>query len=94
VSGVEGRDPGLAFERTSLAWHRTGLSAIAIAALALKALQHRLGVGIPLSAVFAVVGVAAYATGATTPASPRRLRLLSLGVTAAAVLSAAGTIVG
>jgi uncharacterized membrane protein YidH (DUF202 family) len=88
------RDPGLAFERTSLAWHRTGLSALALAAVALKALQHRPLLGVPLSAVFAVVAVVAYVTGASTPAPPARLRAISLVVTLAAVLTGVCTIVG
>ena len=88
------RDPGLAFERTHLAWNRTGLSAVVLAALALKAFDDHLEVGVALATLFLLVGVLAYRTGAQAPAAPARLRLLSLGVTAAAVLAAAATIVG
>lgn len=88
------RDPGLAFERTTLAWHRTGLSALAVSAVALKAFQHRPVLAVPLAGLFASVGVLAYRTGASTPASPARLRAISLAVTLAAAASGVGTIVG
>ena len=86
-------DPGLARERTTLAWHRTGLSSLALAALAVHSFQERMEVAVPIAALLAVLGVVAYRAG-SSPASPGRLRSMSLGVTAAAVLSAAATIVG
>ena len=92
--GAEARDPGLARERTTMAWHRTGLSALALAALAIHSFQDRMAAAVPIAGLLAVIGVLAYRAGAHTPASPRRLRSMSLGVSAAAALSAAATIVG
>jgi uncharacterized membrane protein YidH (DUF202 family) len=89
------RDPGLAAERTTLAWQRTGLSALALAALAVHSFQDRLHLAVPVATVLAVVGATAYRTGSGAgPTTPARLRLVSLGVTAAAVLSGVGSIVG
>ena len=89
------RDPGLAAERTTLAWHRTGLSSFALAALAVHSFQDRLAVAVPVAGLLAALGATAYRTGAAPgPTAPARLRLVSLGVTAAALLSAVGTIVG
>jgi uncharacterized membrane protein YidH (DUF202 family) len=36
----EGRDPGLAAERTDLAWHRSGLSLLACGAVIMRGLSH------------------------------------------------------
>ena len=89
------RDPGLAEERTTLAWHRTGLSALAIAALAVHSFQERLEVAVPVALLLGALGALAYRTGdAPTPTSPVRLRLVSLGVTLVAGLCALATIVG
>jgi hypothetical protein len=49
---------------------------------------------VPLAGLFAAVAVLAYVTGATTPAPPARLRVISLVVTLAAVLTGVCTIVG
>jgi uncharacterized membrane protein YidH (DUF202 family) len=88
------RDPGLAFERTTLAWHRTGLSALALSALAVHSFQERMRVAVPIAGLLAVIGVLAYRTGATSPVPPRRLRMLSLGVSGAALLCALATFSG
>lgn len=89
-----GRDPGLAFERTTLAWHRTGLSALALSALAVHSFQERMHVAVPVAGLLAAIGVFAYRTGSTSPVSPRRLRSMSLAVTTAAAVCAVATIVG
>ena len=94
MSQEEGRDAGLAFERTTLAWNRTGLSAMAVAALALHSFRDRILAAIAVAAVLGTIGVLAYRTGARSPASPARLRTMSVGVTAVAVLTAALSIVG
>ncbi len=94
MSEGDGRDRGLAFERTTLAWQRTGLSALATAAVTVKALQHRLVLAGGLGVALAAIGLLALRTGATPPASPARLRTISLAVTLVAVVTAGSTIVG
>ena len=89
-----GGDPGLAFERTTLAWHRTGLSAMAVSALAVHSFQHRLRVAVPVAGLFAVIGIVAYRTGSTSPVSPWLLRSMSLGVSAAAAIAAVAVLSG
>ena len=88
------QDPGLALERTTLAWHRTGLSSIAVGALCLNVFWGRGVIGIALSAVLVTIGGLAYAAGAATPTTPRRMRAMSLGLTLAAAVGAFLSIVG
>ena len=88
------KDPGLALERTTLAWHRTGLSSVAVGALSLKVFWGTGALGVALSALLLAIGGLAYAAGATTPATPGRLRAISLGLTAAAAIGAFLGIVG
>ena len=85
------RDPGLAYERTTLAWQRTALSSVGAGVLCLKVFWggHVLG-----GALFLLVGALAYAVGNHPPVPPARLRAISLGWTAAAVVTLAVTIVG
>ena len=88
-------DPGLAAERTTLAWHRTGLSAVAVGALAAHSFQERVQIAVPVALLLALIGAVAYRTGDSPgPTPPARLRLVSLGVTAVAVVSAFATMVG
>ena len=88
------RDPGLALERTTLAWQRTGLSSVAVGAICLKVFWERGAVGIAVSAAFGAIGGLAYAAGASTPTTPARLRAVSLGLTFAATTAALLSIVG
>lgn len=88
------KDPGLALERTTLAWHRTGLSSVAVGAFCLRILWGSGVVGIVLSALLIVIGGLAYAAGSSTPATPGRLRTMSLGLTAVAAIGAFLSIVG
>lgn len=83
-----GRDPGAALERTSLAWNRTGLSAVAAGALTLHVFSDRGVAGLALTALLGGGGALAYLSARRSPASPARLRLLSLVITAASVLGA------
>ena len=87
-------DPGLASERTSLAWNRTGLACLATAAICLKVFWDGELLGLVLAAVLAVTGTVAYSTGARPPVTARKLRAMSLAVTSAAVVGAALSIVG
>ena len=87
-------DPGLALERTTLAWHRTGLSSVAIGAIALRVFWGSGVLGIALCALFVAIGGLAYAAGRTTPATPGRLRAMSVGLTVAAAIGALLSIVG
>lgn len=87
-------DPGLALERTTLAWHRTGLSSVAVGAISLKVFWDRGVVGIGLSALLIAIGGLAYAAGASTPTTPARLRATSLGLTVVAAIGGFLSIVG
>ena len=87
-------DPGLALERTTLAWHRTGLSSVAVGAISLKVFWERGVVGIGLSVLLVAIGALAYAAGAATPTTPGRLRAISVGLTLAAGIGAFLSIVG
>lgn len=82
------RDPGAAFERTSLAWNRTGLSAIAAGVLTLHGFSDRGAAGFLLAVVLVGGGAFAYLSARRSPVAPMRLRVLSLVVTAAALLAA------
>ena len=88
------KDPGLALERTTLAWHRTGLSSVAVGALCLKVFWGTGPVGVALSALLLAIGGLAYAAGASTPTSPGRLRAMSAGLTIAAAIGVLLSIVG
>ena len=83
-------DPGMAEERTALAWNRTGLSCFAAAAIALEVFWDRSGPGMALAAVLVVMGVIAYGAGRRRDerSTPQRLRVLSLATSAVAVLAA------
>lgn len=87
-------DRGLAFERTTLAWNRTGLASVTVGALVVRVFWEGDVLGIALGSVFVVIGVLAYTAGSHPPAGPRRIRAMSLAVTLAAVLGVALSIVG
>ena len=87
-------DPGLSLERTTLAWQRTALASVAIGAISLRIFWGSGPAGIVLAALFVAIGGLAYAAGTSTPVGPRRLRLMSVALTAAAVLAGALSIVG
>jgi uncharacterized membrane protein YidH (DUF202 family) len=87
-------DPGLAMERTTLAWHRTGLSSVAVGAVCLKAFWGQSPLGLVLGGLLVVLGVGAYALGAAAPAPAGRVRTVSLAITVAAAIGALLSIVG
>ncbi|MEA3077546.1 MAG: hypothetical protein QOF60_2454 [Actinomycetota bacterium] len=83
------QDPGMAEERTALAWNRTGLSSLAAAGVALKVFWGRSPAGVALAGLLVVMGVVAYGAGRREGRSTaQRLRLMSLAATASAVLAA------
>src|SRR3954471_18212110 len=91
------RDPGLAAERTALAWQRMALGFTTLAALTLAAAAHRNAprLVLPAAALFAVAAAvwlhARRRVGAPdTPTTARPLALLA-AATVAAALVAAGT---
>jgi uncharacterized membrane protein YidH (DUF202 family) len=87
------RDPGLAYERTTLAWQRTGLSSAAVGAICVKVFWGGPTLGLAAAGLLVAVGALTYAAGRHTPVDPPRLRALSLGTTLAAALCLAVTIV-
>jgi uncharacterized membrane protein YidH (DUF202 family) len=87
-------DPGLAFERTTLAWNRTGLSSVAAGAVCLKVFWGGAVLGVLLATLLLLVGGLAYAAGVRAPASASTLRALSLAVTSSAAMAVLLTIVG
>ena len=88
------RDPGAAFERTTLAWNRTGLSSVAVGVLVLQVFWERGAPGLALAALFFGIGALAYLSGARAPVDAARLRLGSVAVGAAAVLSGVLSVTG
>jgi uncharacterized membrane protein YidH (DUF202 family) len=58
---ADGRDPGLAAERTDLAWSRSGLSLLAFGALILRGIGRP-----PLSSPNIAIGLSVFALGACT----------------------------
>lgn len=77
---IEDADPGLAGERTELAWHRTAVSFAAVGAAMLKYDQV---VGVPILALSGLIwelGRLSRARG-TARARSRRLLLITLTVT-------------
>ncbi len=57
------RDPGLARERTELAWNRSGLSALVVVAILLRHLWPLEGARSVLAFVFIAVGAGVWAVG-------------------------------
>jgi uncharacterized membrane protein YidH (DUF202 family) len=94
VSDARNPDRGLALERTTLAWHRTGLSSVAVGAVYLKVFWGGHVVGVVLAAVLVAIGAFAYGAGGEAPAARTRVRVMSLAVTSTAVLGAFLGIVG
>src|SRR3954454_14975695 len=89
------RDPGLAAERTALAWQRMALGFTTLAALTLAAAAHRKAPGLvlPAAALFAVAAAvwlhARRRVGASgTPTTARPLGLLTAATVAAALVAA------
>lgn len=82
-------DPGLARERTSLAWART---AIAFAALGMGALRSEPVVGVIVLAIVPLV----WALGhfASQAAAPERLLLVTVTITVVALLALAAAVFG
>lgn len=84
--GDEGRDPGLARERTELAWNRTAVSFIALGAAIVKS---RPPAGLVVLAMGALVFILAHRS---RPGSGRRRPLLLITATVTAVAAAALTL--
>jgi uncharacterized membrane protein YidH (DUF202 family) len=95
-------DKGGASDRTVLAWQRTALASLVVAALAVRAgvVDHALGLAIPVAAVLTVAAAAEWCFGAAlyrerrgakTPRVPLHGRAL-LAVSAVTCVAAAGSI--
>jgi uncharacterized membrane protein YidH (DUF202 family) len=94
------RDPGLAAERTALAWQRMALGFTTLAAVTLAAAAHRNAprLVLPAAGLFAVAaGVWLYARRRVadpgTPTTARPLALLAVATVAAAVVAAVMAVV-
>jgi uncharacterized membrane protein YidH (DUF202 family) len=90
---LEDLDPGLAAERTRLAWSRT---AIAFAAVGAIALRNDVVVGLLILAGAPCVWALGHFAEHTVPPDQRsrRLLLVTVAVTAAAVLATIGALLG
>ena len=90
---IEDTDPGLARERTELAWIRTAISFAALGGVILKSHPYT---GIPIMALSALIwqlGRLASAPGAEHPRS-RRLLLIAVAVTSVSLAALAITLLG
>ncbi len=83
---IEDIDPGLAQERTELAWTRT---AISFAALGGALLKYRPAIGLPVLMVGAVIWRLGRLPGKPGSGRARRRRLLLITVTVTALSAAA-----
>ena len=101
-SGVEdGRDPGLAEERTELAWNRSGLAVAVVVGILLRRLWPLEGVRTALALGLAAAGGVTWLVGmflagrstsgprATAPLGEDTLRLVTTGTV---LLAAAGAV--
>ena len=79
---IEDADPGLARERTELAWTRTAISFAAVGGAVLK---YRPAVGLPVIVLSAVVWRLGRLSGTAGAADVRGRRLLLITVTTVAV---------
>jgi uncharacterized membrane protein YidH (DUF202 family) len=88
---IEDADPGLAAERTELAWTRTAISFAAVGAALLR--SHPLA-GIPVLALSLLIWQLGHLSGrpATSRARTRRLQLTAATVTAIALTALAVTL--
>lgn len=90
---IEDTDPGLARERTELAWTRTAVSFAALGGVILKAHPYA---GIPILGVSALIwqlGRLAGAPGAGR-SRPRRLLLIAVAVTGVSLAALGLTLIG
>jgi uncharacterized membrane protein YidH (DUF202 family) len=86
---IEDRDPGAARRRTSLAWTR---SAISFAALGVLIIKSRPDIGVPLLIASAVIWQVGHAPENRT--AQRRALIVTIAVTAAALVAAILTLIG
>lgn len=89
-------DPGLAFERTNLAWQRTGLSQAATGVAMFRLLPNTPARPALALAVVAVGAATSLGTRRLDPAHPHRgwLRFLALATVAAALAACVVTLLG
>lgn len=82
LDDIEDADPGLARERTELAWTR---STIAFAALGLTMLKLRPAAGVPILAFSVVIWALGHVPRDAAGTAARRVLLVSVAVTAIAI---------
>jgi uncharacterized membrane protein YidH (DUF202 family) len=87
VDDLEQRDPGLAAERTSLAWARTAISFAALGGVVLK-------VNIATGLVIVLIAPLAWGIGRLRRSGGERLWLIAASIVIVATLSLAVTFIG